>query len=155
MSQDLPSWRIFLRHAHREIFDRSTDNGLSEKGHEQGRKIQKWMKEHSPEPERVFSSPKLRCRETAEYVAEMYGLRVEILQELDEQHPDETDLAFRKRVAELFRSKNCPPRSVFCTHGDWLPELASQLGLAGVEIRKGDLFIERDGKVVGTNPIRS
>lgn len=154
MQQPVHSWRIFLRHAHRDLFDRSQDNGLSEKGHRQGREIQEWLKNHSPHPEHVFSSPKLRCLETARYVAELYGLKVEILPELDEQHPNESDAGFRKRVDAFLNSTKCPPRSVFCTHGDVLPELARVLGLPGVDIRKGDLFIERDGKVVATNPIR-
>ncbi len=148
-------WRIFLRHAHRELFDRSQDNGLSEKGHRQGRKIQEWLKEHSPKPDRVFSSPKLRCLETAEYVAKLYGLEVEILHELDEQRPEESDQGFKNRVANFLGSKQCPPRSVFCTHGDVLPELARLLGLPGVDIHKGDLFIERDGRIVSTNPVRA
>jgi broad specificity phosphatase PhoE len=155
MQDHSPSWRIFLRHAHRELFDRSQDNGLSEKGHRQGRKIQEWMKQHAPKPEHIFSSPKLRCIETAEYVAELYGLKVQVVPELDEQHPNESDAAFRKRVAEFLNSEKCPPRSVFCTHGDVLPELARLLGLPGVDISKGDLFIERDGRVVGTNPVRA
>ncbi len=155
MQDSVHAWRIFLRHAHRDLFDRSQDNGLSEKGHYQGRKIQEWMKEHSPAPEHVFSSPKLRCLETAQYVAELYGLEVVVLPELDEQHPHETDAAFRKRIAEFLKSDKCPPRAVFCTHGDVLPELARLLGLPGVDISKGDLFIERDGRVVGTNPVRA
>ena len=155
MLQQEHGWRIFLRHAHRDLFDRTQDNGLSEKGRSQGRKIQEWLKDHSPRPDRIFSSPKLRCVETAQFVAELYGLEVEILPELDEQRPSETDAAFRNRIADFLKSANCPHRSVFCTHGDVLPELARLLGLPGIEIRKGDLFIERDGKVVATNPIRA
>jgi broad specificity phosphatase PhoE len=155
MQETEHAWRIFLRHAHRDLFDRSQDNGLSEKGRKQGRRIQEWMTEHSPNPEHVFSSPKLRCLETAQYVADLYELEVVVLPELDEQLPHETDAAFRKRVADFLNSEKCPPRSVFCTHGDVLPELARLLGLPGVDISKGDLFIERDGKVVGTNPVRA
>jgi broad specificity phosphatase PhoE len=154
MPTPTPPWRIFLRHAHRELFDRSADNGLSEKGHKQGLKLQEWLEKNAPRPKSLFSSPKRRCLETAQYVAELYQLEIQILPELDEQGPQESDASFLKRVSSFLHSPHFLPEAVYCSHGDVLPALARLLGSPGIEISKGDLFVERDGTVSAINPVR-
>lgn len=146
--------RIFLRHAHRDIQDRSLDNGLSPKGLIQGKRLAEWLCKKSPfQPLRVFSSPKKRCLETATFVCEAFKLELEILDALDEQGPSESEMDFKKRIKKLIQSPDFSDRSLFCSHGDVLPELAALLGAPQVFIEKGNLFIENGGIITEINPI--
>jgi len=78
----MANWQLFIRHAHRDInrdtVDRDLDNGLSDKGRLQAEELVKYLKLSHPDrkPLRVLSSVKLRCWQTAEYVARWAGVEV-------------------------------------------------------------------------------
>jgi broad specificity phosphatase PhoE len=149
----MEGWCIFLRHAHRET-GWENDNGLSPKGQAQGARLRSYLAafEGRYRPEKVFTSPKLRCRETAEYVAEWAGVPVQVLPALDEQHRSEDERQFRARLARFIGS--IEPRTVYCSHGDVLPLFAQSFGASsGVDVAKGDLFIVESGRITALNPL--
>jgi broad specificity phosphatase PhoE len=149
----MDDWRIFLRHAHRETGWES-DNGLSEKGRAQGQRLRAYFEALGPRfrPDRIFSSPKIRCQETAAFVADDFNMEVEILPGLDEQQSFEDERAFRARLSQMLES--APQRAVLCTHGDVLPLIARAYGArAGTDIAKGDLFIVEKGQITVLSPL--
>jgi broad specificity phosphatase PhoE len=136
---------ILIRHAHRETFDRSVNNGLSEKGLRQA----KWLKRFAEfrftsqdwkELEgRVLSSPKLRCIETVTPLAAHFGSPVERSMELDEQRPGESFAQFNERMQKFMHwwTKDGPPLLLACSHGDWLPLGVFHLIGTSIDMKKG------------------
>lgn len=153
----MKNWQLFVRHAHRDTADRSLDNGLSEKGHSQGLEIQKYLEnlDKKRKPLSVFSSPKVRCLETAAYVAKWAGVDVEIDQRLDEQHPGETEAKFVKRVEQFYKDTRKLSEVCFVSHGDVLPLIVAFTSGKPVEIKKGDLFFWEENKIKRANGIHS
>lgn len=148
-------YRIFLRHAHRDTSDKNLDNGLSPRGIRQGKRLEEWIKKNHPFVlEHVFSSPKKRCLETAQFVCKVLNLKLEVLTELDEQNPFETEKEFKKRIQRLIESSSFLNQSLFCSHGDVLPEIGQILGKPHLSIEKGNLFIEINGAITSVNPIK-
>jgi broad specificity phosphatase PhoE len=131
---------VLIRHAHRSTEDRTRDNGLSEKGHEQTKRLVKFARERLESDSDSFgkieflSSPKKRCRETLGPVADAIKSKVTIEPLLDEHHPGETASLFTSRVQEFLEKWKAQGSdlSVLCSHGDWIP-LAVQL-LTGAKI---------------------
>lgn len=115
---------ILIRHAHRDTIMRELDNGLSETGIEQARKIQKELgpdlKERRVE---ILSSPRARCIETVGPLSEKLGLEIEIAQDLCEQESGESDRDFRARIVRFCQEwkKRDAEVVVACSHGDVLP----------------------------------
>lgn len=127
---------VVVRHAHRtKELGQGADNGLSEKGREQARRVAELFKRRfeSEDKPRLISSPKKRCRETLEPLADRLGIAVEIDPILDEGEQVE------KRVRELVsRWKSGPdPLLVICSHGDVIPLLLELLVGAELELKKG------------------
>jgi 8-oxo-(d)GTP phosphatase len=75
------------------------------------------------EPERVLSSPYLRCTQTIEPLAGELGLTVEAADELSEGAGRERALRLLRRLGET--------TAVLCTHGDVLEELVGEEGKKG------------------------
>src|SRR5271170_829167 len=78
---------IVVRHAHRDKSEgRESDNGLSAKGRKQAAKIlEHFKKEYSGlQSLRILSSPKKRCVETVQSIAEVMKTKVHTSSLLDE-----------------------------------------------------------------------
>ncbi len=131
---------IFIRHAHRDTTDRELDNGLSEKGRSQVKKLVKLAREELGEKpfnqERIefLTSPKRRCVETISPIAEELGGEIGISGLLDEGD------RLEKRVDEFlewWRSPLAPLVTVLCSHGDWIPLCLKRLTGQEQDISKG------------------
>jgi broad specificity phosphatase PhoE len=115
---------ILIRHAHRDNSVHSLDNGLSEHGHEQVKKMLKFaqhrLKETSPT---IFASPKKRCQETVGPLAKELGLKVMVDPRLVERQPTEELEHFSDRLDEFldFWKGECGPVTVICSHADCIP----------------------------------
>lgn len=141
---------VIVRHAHRDTSEgRDRDNGLSEKGKSQAKELGKALsKRLAGSRPVVLSSPKRRCVETVEPLAEALGCEVRVDDRLDEQH--ESEGAFRKRI-DTFVSQALaegPPAMVACSHGDWIPPCLARLVGEELDLAKGAwVVIEiRDGE---------
>jgi len=156
MIENMGSWQLYIRHAHRDTSVQDSDNGLSDKGRLQGRALVDWIKKRHPDrmPVRVVSSPKLRCLETAEFVAKWAGLQVEVDARLDEQNRGEKDRAFVSRIEDLYKAALLGAGTCWVSHGDVLPMILQLAGYSSAEVRKGDLFYLVDGRVEDLNAIR-
>lgn len=80
---------------------------LSKRGAAQARALVPLLAEHRPQ--RILSSPYVRCFETVQPTAEALGLPVESIEELAEGHGEETLRLMERMVGEA---------AVLCTHGD-------------------------------------
>lgn len=118
------------------------DRPLSEDGRAQALTIgEEWSGE---DPVAVLSSPRLRCRETVQPLAECFGLNVTVEPLLDEGTPFERVLALLE---------DSPDGTVMCSHGDVIPEVMQALIRRGLEVtgskgglRKAAMFVvHRDG----------
>lgn len=136
---------LVIRHAHRDVSDRSLDNGLSNKGKEQAVKIKKYIADQFMVSRfSIFSSPKLRCIETVEALGE-----VEAIDELNEMLPGETTKDFEKRVHDFGRwwLDEGPEGLIICSHGDWIPVFLKLMTGEDAALKKGGLAeIRSDGE---------
>lgn len=111
-----------VRHAHRDLHDRTRDNGLSRKGRDQAARLADRFAALRTAPRVIRSSPKRRCVETAAPLARLFAVAVLVDEDLDEQGPRETARAFRARIARvLARAARDAARGrpvVLVTHGD-------------------------------------
>lgn len=90
---------------------------LTKKGREQARQL---MEALAPlEPERILSSPYIRCMQTMEPLAEKLGLPIEATEALAEGHTPS--------ALHLLRSLT-DQSAVACSHGDVIPEVLWALG---------------------------
>jgi len=115
---------LLARHAHRELHDRSNDNGLSGKGWEQARALTRYVLKKFPNAKWEFlSSPKARCRETLEPLSIQQGSEVRINPLLDEQE-GQSEALFKMRIQKFLEEwkKSANPYTLACSHGDWIPE---------------------------------
>lgn len=132
---------VLVRHAHRDKpGGGAEDNGLSEKGKRQARRIRKFYdKRFSEGKVLLWSSPKVRCQETLAPLAEDLKSEIEIIRELDEQSSKETDAEFRARIDRFFEKCRSvkAQRIVFCTHGDWIPAAMQKLFQQPIDLSKG------------------
>lgn len=131
---------VLIRHAHRDVEDRTRDNGLSAKGHEQVKKLFKFAKRRldSDEDAWFVSSPKRRCIETLLPVAEHFQQQLEIDPALDEAGRLESAADFSKRLSEWISKWKFqgPELTVLCSHGDWIPNIVFQLTGAKIGLKK-------------------
>lgn len=134
---------FIVRHAHRDK-DRGAgfDNGLSEKGQKQAKKLKKYFVERfGKEIElEILSSPKKRCIETVAPIAEEYAVKIEESSLLVEGEPIEA------KVQEFYKwwASKAGPYTLVSSHGDWIPYAIYSLTGARVENRKGS-FAEISG----------
>ena len=132
---------IFIRHAHREILDRTSDHGLSEKGVRQSLILKdqlcsKYSLHHSV----LYSSPKSRCIETLTPLAESIGKQILIHKLLDEKNQSETEGEFRGRIHQFLEEwkKSETSLTLVCSHGDWLPIAVYHLTSTYADFEKGE-----------------
>jgi 8-oxo-dGTP diphosphatase len=90
---------------------------LTKKGREQARVLIEVLAPFAPE--RILSSPYIRCVQTVEPLAEKLGLRIEETEALAEGHTPS--------ALQLIRSLS-DQRVVACSHGDVIPEVLWALG---------------------------
>jgi broad specificity phosphatase PhoE len=130
---------LLIRHAHRNKLE--DDNGLSQKGEKQAEQLRKYFKRNplNTKKVRVFSSPKKRCRETLEPLADLLDCEIEIDLRLDEQGHQEPNGTFLKRIAHFIEDwRNSPSGAwIACSHGDWLPLALDRLLGASISLNKG------------------
>ncbi|MGE0615559.1 MAG: phosphoglycerate mutase family protein [Bacteriovoracia bacterium] len=117
---------ILIRHAHRDTSEREKDNGLDKLGKRQAKALAglfRTLEGKKSEP-LLVSSPKKRCRETLEPIAELTDSEVEAHPLLDEQHGFEDMRTFELRIRDFFKWLDGQKKNeivVACSHGDWLP----------------------------------
>lgn len=132
--------RLFLlRHAHRDEADYGRDNGLSEKGLKQAQEVADALQQKlKASPARLESSPKRRCLETLEPLAQKLGVSFEVSDELEERRSDEDTRALEGRIQSKIQSwaESKEPVSLFCSHGDWIPIALKQILDIEYQIKK-------------------
>jgi len=145
----------FLRHAHRNTADAGADNGLSEKGWDQCAELVRYFRKHVDRIDEARSSPKLRCMQTTEFVAEAYQLKVREDFGLKESEGS-SDREFRDRVVKMLDKLQADRRNLLLgTHGDVLDVILRWGGQTG-EIKKGNLLIwEPARNFWELNPLRA
>lgn len=120
--EPLPAWQtvavpvLLVRHAHaaarRDWDGDDRSRPLSEKGRRQALTLPKTLQSYAPQ--RILSSPYLRCIETIEPLASHFGLSVEISEELAEG-AGAAALALVRALAD--------EKVTVCTHGDVIPDV--------------------------------
>ncbi len=126
---------VVTRHAHRDTFDKSLDNGLSERGKIQAKGLADlYRKRFAEKPALLLSSPKKRCIETLGPISQMLGVEIEIDPLLDEEggHIFEE---YRKRILSFY--ENWLHRTDPLTHGDWIPDFFEIALRQRVSLEKG------------------
>ncbi len=130
---------ILIRHAHRDTVDHSRDNGLSEKGKEQVKRMLRFAEERLADLDPLFfSSAKKRCMETLAPLAQKYDKPVIPDARLTEQGAAESLAQYQSRIEDFLRywQKECPPVTVVCSHGDWIPLSVYKLTQAKIGLKK-------------------
>lgn len=156
MTEKRERFLILIRHAHRDTSWPPTDNGLSDKGHEQLKHLRSYFKKRWEKGELFdfWSSPKKRCIETLEAVASVFGEKVQVEPLLDEQGGGESqkDLQFRVRafLEKFSKEKNT---WVCCTHGDWVPEFMGFLGEGPMTLKKSGVLVLKQTSSGSLRPI--
>lgn len=139
---------LILRHAHREVAHPSDDNGLSAKGRLQSRAVaNQFQKSFGNIDAKILSSPRLRCQETLEPLADYLGISIEISKWLDEGASG--NLVNRIDDFTLWWKTKGPAFLIICSHGDWIPEFFSRTLQSDLSLKKaGWAEIEFDGQKV-------
>lgn len=146
-SSSTSKFLVIVRHAHRDTsHGRERDNGLSKKGwnqtFEMTAELVAWLDGRTFT---LFSSPKVRCRETVEPLSALTRHRIRVTGSLDECGARESADAFRTRVRALVRrwKRSRVHVWIFCTHGDVVPVLAEACTGRPTELKKGEwIFVE-------------
>lgn len=144
-----PKTLILIRHAHRDTSQRELDNGLSEKGQRQTRRLVKYFQKRfrhedwGADEVQFESSPKVRCLETLSPIAQIMGKTVNLEPRLTEQKPQEGFARFQARLQDYLKSWTESSASVtlICGHGDALPLMTYHLLGAAVDFKKAG-FLE-------------
>jgi broad specificity phosphatase PhoE len=160
-------WRLVLiRHAHRDTSEREQDNGLSAKGKEQVKGLKRFVQARRKREENFaqgrvlwLSSPKRRCRETLDPLAEKLAEESAVVDlRLDEQGVGESESEFSRRI-EAFVKDLAHQKAdwVFVSsHGDWLPHVLDSVTGCPLSMKKGawvEIQMEGSkGMVVGSYP---
>lgn len=140
---------LLIRHAHRDTSNRNLDNGLSDKGQKQVRRLIKYFQkrfkyEKWPVGQILFeSSPKLRCVQTLAPLAQILSTEMKEQPQLLEQSAGESFAKFQSRLHAYIQAWIESPEQVriICGHGDSLPLMVYHLLGAAVEFKKGG-FLE-------------
>lgn len=143
MAKESGKTLIVLRHAHRnKPFGGMLDNGLSRKGMKQANEAAKhFLEAYGRAKALVMSSPKRRCIETVQPIADKIKVAVETSPLLDEQGivPPESSNHLEGRAKEFLRwwKAEAPELTVICSHGDWIPVFLRAATGANVDLSKG------------------
>lgn len=126
---------VVIRHAHRnKTSDPETDNGLSKKGKQQAKRIQKYIiRAFAKTKPLILSSPKKRCIETVQPLAKAYRLSVESSDLLDEAR----NLQCNVDTFLLAWKKNNSNLTFICSHGDWIQVFLKKVLSTDVALDKG------------------
>lgn len=106
---------------------------LSKRGSAQARALVPLLAEYRPQ--RILSSPYVRCCATVQPTAEALGLPVESIEELAEGHGEETVRLMERMAGEA---------AVLCTHGDVALAVLEALSGAGPpprRLQKGEVWV--------------
>ena len=152
-----PAILLVVRHAHRDkSAGRAEDNGISPKGRKQAMRLLEHFKKefpglHAPAL-KVLSSPKKRCVETVQPLAEAGKTKVHTSGLLDEGA--ELEDRARKYLTEWKREGSGV--TVICSHGDWIPLFLELATGVPTDLAKGGCAqLENvDGKFVITRLIQ-
>ena len=136
---------VFIRHAHRDTEQRHIDNGLSEKGLKQAKRIAQFFDvrfdKMSFEPKELLlvSSPKLRCLQTLKPIEVIARTQIKVSEDLLEAQQGETFDDLTARVSGFLKwwKAEGPALTLICSHGDWLPLAVHQLLGSVVYFKKG------------------
>ncbi|MFM8270359.1 MAG: SixA phosphatase family protein [Pseudomonadota bacterium] len=133
---------IIIRHAHRDTDKgRELNNGLSDKGRKQVRKVFDFYFERFPEIEKpiLLSSGRKRCMETLEPLARKLERRLTVNPLLMEQTSKETTAQFKQRVRRFKKEweKSTAELTLICSHGDWIPVFLKELLGTTIHLKKG------------------
>lgn len=133
---------VIVRHAHRDTSKgQEFNNGLSDKGRKQVRKLFDFYFERFPEVEKpiLLSSARKRCVETLEPLARKLERRLVLSPLLLERTEKETVPQFKQRIRRFKREqvKNPSELTVICSHGDWIPFFFKELLGIEIELKKG------------------
>lgn len=111
--------------------------GLTEAGHRRMKEIARSLVRLLPEVDAIYSSPLLRCRQTAEHVAEHYDVKIT---EIDELLPD----AEPKKFERFIRASD-GQRLICVGHEPTLTAMMLQItGMSGeLELKKGGSYAVR------------
>ena len=126
-----PKRLILIRHAHRDNENHLLDNGLSEKGIKQVKRVVKFSSTRDLATAVFFTSPKLRCIETITPVAAAYQKKVTIESVFGEGVTDAKLEAF----IDQWKDEGAPV-TVACSHGDVIPMLVQKLTGGIIAIKK-------------------
>jgi broad specificity phosphatase PhoE len=131
---------VLIRHAHRNVDDSLKDNGLSERGQDQVKKMVKFYKNRFEASKAAFfSSPKKRCIETISPVAkEAQAKLANVDERLDEHGPGENSALFFARMEEFLDvwKYEGEALTVICSHGDWIPYAVQKLTGREISLKK-------------------
>jgi broad specificity phosphatase PhoE len=122
---------VLLRHATRSsvLEFGSTESSLNVTGLAQASDLIQHVQPQGelPSPSTLFSSPKLRARQTLEPLSQALPLKIHILSDLDERRENESLSKFERRVRDVidFTLTLPDPETVYlCTHLDVLEAAA-------------------------------
>jgi broad specificity phosphatase PhoE len=94
------------------------DAGLTDRGHEQARLLEKRLREEQLRADRLYASTLPRARETAEYVARALALPVQYTDELQELRPGAADGMAVDEWRERFGAAEDDPFRAFAPGGE-------------------------------------
>jgi broad specificity phosphatase PhoE len=127
---------VIVRHAHRDKpLGWILDNGLSDKGEKQARRVAKHFVRRFGEAAKpvILSSPKRRCVQTVEPLGQAVGVAVKRHEDLDEGELLE---ARARKFLDWWKAEG-PALTVACSHGDWIPVFMDFLTGRELDLDKG------------------
>ena len=141
-------WRlVFIRHGDRDASASEVDNGLSLKGREQVKGLERFIKSRQKRDKEFasgkilwFSSPKLRCQQTISPLAELVsGAKPQVDPRVDEAAFRESEEDFTQRIEEFIQelSRQNAQWVFVCSHADWLPIALDYVGGRALPMNKG------------------
>jgi phosphohistidine phosphatase SixA len=115
---------ILIRHGHRDKFLDESDNGLSEKGVRQAKRLADYFGEEFKDEKSLIllTSPRVRCRETLEPLSRKLDRPITVNPWLEEGG------ALAPKVRGFLKEWAQRPERITlaCSHGDWIPALVEQ-----------------------------
>lgn len=134
---------ILIRHAHRDkpsLSEQNQNNGLSDKGRKQAKALADyWRKKLGGNQESgkilFLSSPKKRCVETLQGLADVESAKIKILDSLDESNTQK-ELRLRVQAFENLWHSSDASIIVACSHGDWIPAFTEKVLGESIDLDK-------------------
>jgi broad specificity phosphatase PhoE len=145
---------FIVRHAHRDKTQgASIDNGISEKGIKQAKKLTEFILEEIKDFKKdkigLFSSPKKRCLETLSFLSKKLDKEIEVLDLLNEGGMIEYKV---EEFIKWWKEQKNYEVVIACSHGDIIPVLVyrltgaqaiiSKASVCEVELYNKDVFLK-------------